>query len=145
MIQLDGSLGEGGGQIVRSSLTLAMVTGLPFELANIRAGRRKPGLQRQHLTAVKAAEEVSGAGVEGAELGSSRLVFRPGRVRAGSFTFRIGTAGSTTLVLQTVLPALCLAEGPSQVTLQGGTHNPLAPTTNAKMIFRASSNTLLST
>ncbi len=128
MISLDGSQGEGGGQIVRSSLTLAIVTGTPLELRNIRAGRKKPGLQRQHLTAVRAAAEISDAHVEGDNLGSSKLVFHPQQVRAGEFTFRIGTAGSTTLVLQTILPALCLAAGPSQITLEGGTHNPLAPT-----------------
>ena len=105
-----------------------MVTGSPFELKNIRAGRRKPGLQRQHLTAVTAAAEVSGATVEGNHLGSAQLVFRPKQVRAGEYAFRIGTAGSTTLVLQTVLPALCLADGASKLTLEGGTHNPLAPT-----------------
>jgi RNA 3'-terminal phosphate cyclase (ATP) len=127
MIQIDGSQGEGGGQIVRSSLALSLVTGIPVTIDRIRAARKRPGLARQHLTAVHAAREISGADVRGAEIGSSRLVFHPGAVRTGSFTFRIGTAGSTTLVLQTILPALMIADGASTVTLAGGTHNPLAP------------------
>lgn len=127
MITLDGSMGEGGGQVLRTSLALSMVTGQPFVIERIRAGRSKPGLARQHLTAVLAAAEICDAAVEGAELGSLRLAFRPGRVRAGDYQFAIGTAGSTTLVLQTILPALLAAETPSTVTLSGGTHNPLAP------------------
>lgn len=127
MIYIDGSQGEGGGQIVRSSLALAAVTGRSVTLDHVRARRSKPGLMHQHLTAVRAAAQVCAAQVQGAELGSQRLVFRPGAVRSGEFTFRIGTAGSTTLVLQTVLPALITAAGNSTVALDGGTHNPLAP------------------
>lgn len=127
MITLDGSMGEGGGQVLRTSLALSMVTGQPFVIERIRAGRQKPGLARQHLTAVLAAAEICAAKVEGAELGSQRLAFRPGAVRGGDYTFAIGTAGSTTLVLQTILPALLAADAPSSVTLNGGTHNPLAP------------------
>ena len=127
MITLDGSMGEGGGQVLRTSLALSMVTGQPFVIERIRAGRAKPGLARQHLTAVLAAAEICGAKIEGAELGSQRLAFRPGPVRGGDYTFAIGTAGSTTLVLQTILPALLGADAPSTVTLSGGTHNPLAP------------------
>lgn len=93
----------------------------------IRAGRAKPGLLRQHLTAVKAAAEICRATVEGAELGSQRLVFRPGTVRGGDYRFAIGSAGSYTLVLQTVLPALWFADGPSRVEVSGGTDNPSAP------------------
>jgi RNA 3'-terminal phosphate cyclase (ATP) len=124
---IDGSQGEGGGQVLRSSLALALVTGRPFIIENIRARRKKPGLMRQHLTAVEAAAEVGCASVEGAAIGSSRLVFRPGKVRPGSYTFSVGTAGSATLVLQTVLPALLIADGESNLILEGGTHNPLAP------------------
>ncbi len=124
---IDGSEGEGGGQVLRSSLALSIITGRPFTLDHVRARRAKPGLQRQHLTAVRAAAEVSGARVEGDAVGSSRVRFEPGAVRAGDYVFRIGTAGSATLVLQTVLPALLTAEGPSTVTLEGGTHNPMAP------------------
>src|SRR5690349_5667631 len=92
MIEIDGSQGEGGGQMVRSSLTLSMLTGRPFLLDNIRARRKNPGLQRQHLTAVKAAGQISGAGMIGATLHSSRLQFAPGPVQAGSYRFDIGTA-----------------------------------------------------
>lgn len=127
MITIDGSQGEGGGQILRTSLALAMVTGQPFVMRNIRAGRQKPGLMRQHLTAVRAATEVCGATVSGDELGSKELTFTPGKVKSGTYEFKVGTAGSTTLVLQTVLPALLVAEGESAITLFGGTHNPFAP------------------
>jgi RNA 3'-terminal phosphate cyclase (ATP) len=127
MLTIDGSQGEGGGQIVRSSLALSLVTGRALTVHSIRAGRSKPGLMRQHVTAVQAARKISDAKVSGAEIGSFQLVFKPGKVRAGDYTFRIGTAGSTTLVLQTILPALMMADGVSTVTLQGGTHNPYAP------------------
>jgi RNA 3'-terminal phosphate cyclase (ATP) len=127
MIEIDGSVGEGGGQILRTSLALSMCTGQAFTLTRIRAGRAKPGLMRQHLTCVQAATAVSGASVAGAELGSGTLVFTPGAVRAGDYTFSVGTAGSCTLVLQTVWPALMLADAPSRLKLSGGTHNPMAP------------------
>ena len=127
MITIDGAQGEGGGQVLRTSLALAMVSGTPFRLTNIRAGRKKPGLARQHLVCVEAARTVSDAGVEGAKFGSQSLVFSPGKVRAGEYHFAVGTAGSTTLVLQTVLPALVLAEGPSSLIIEGGTHNPFTP------------------
>ena len=127
MIQIDGSEGEGGGQILRSSLALSICTQQPFQISNIRAKRDKPGLQRQHLTAVKAAAEISGATVEGAAIGSRELTFRPGEVRAGSYHFAIGTAGSSTLVLQTVLPPLLIATADSTVSISGGTHNKAAP------------------
>lgn len=127
MIELDGSLGEGGGQILRSALSLSMVTGQPFRIARIRAGRPRPGLLRQHLTAVQAAAAICGATVQGAELGSVALEFAPGPVRAGDYTFAVGSAGSCTLVLQTVLPALLQAQEPSTLELSGGTHNPFAP------------------
>lgn len=127
MIEIDGSLGEGGGQVLRSALTLAMVTGQPFRIMQIRARRAKPGLMRQHLVAVQAAASISGAQVEGAEVGSHELVFMPGAVQGGDYRFAIGTAGSCTLVLQTILPALLFATGPSTVRISGGTHNPLAP------------------
>jgi len=126
-LTIDGSQGEGGGQVLRSSLALSLVTGRPFLIDKIRALRKKPGLMRQHLTAVLAAAEVGDAEVEGAALGSRRLVFRPGPVRAGDYAFHVGTAGSATLVLQTVLPALLVAEGESNLVLEGGTHNALAP------------------
>jgi RNA 3'-terminal phosphate cyclase (ATP) len=127
MIELDGSVGEGGGQILRTALTLSMITGLPFCIENIRARRAKPGLLRQHLIAVQAAAQVCGGEVTGASLGSQALAFLPGPVRSGNYKFAIGTAGSCTLVLQTLVPALLLADGASQVEVCGGTHNPMAP------------------
>jgi RNA 3'-terminal phosphate cyclase (ATP) len=129
MISIDGSRGEGGGQILRSGLSLSMVTGQPFRIRNIRSKRPKPGLLRQHLTAVRAAKEVCAARVSGAELGSTTLDFDPGPVAGGDYRFSIATAGSTTLVAQTVLPALMIADRPSHIELSGGTHNPFAPTT----------------
>ncbi len=127
MIMIDGSEGEGGGQILRTSLALSLVTGQPFRLERIRAGRQKPGLLRQHLTAVEAAKTVGCAEAIGATLGSQTLEFRPGRVTPGNYRFAVGTAGSATLVLQTVLPALLTASGISSLALEGGTHNPFAP------------------
>lgn len=126
-IRIDGAQGEGGGQILRTSLSLSLVTGKPFRIDNIRAGREKPGLLRQHLTAVLAAAEVGGAQVEGAALGSTALSFAPGRAKPGEYRFAVGTAGSGTLVFQTILPALVLASAPSKVTIEGGTHNHAAP------------------
>ncbi len=127
MIVIDGSQGEGGGQILRSSLALSLVTGRPFRIEKIRAGRKKPGLMRQHLTAVEAAATVGGAERGGADIGSQLLVCTPKKVQAGKYRFAVGTAGSCTLVLQTILPALLTADGPSEVVLEGGTHNPNAP------------------
>jgi RNA 3'-terminal phosphate cyclase (ATP) len=127
VLVVDGAVGEGGGQILRTALGLSLVTGTPFTIERIRAGRQKPGLLRQHLTAVEAARRVGEAEVEGATLGSQRVVFEPRRVRPGRHTFAVGTAGSATLVLQTVLPALLVASEPSTIDLEGGTHNPWAP------------------
>jgi RNA 3'-terminal phosphate cyclase (ATP) len=127
MIRIDGSKGEGGGQVLRTSLALSLVTGTPFQMVNIRAGRSKPGLLRQHLTAVNAATEVGEAEVTGAQLGSRELTFRPRALRSGGYHFAVGSAGSATLVLQTVLPALLMANGASSLTLEGGTHNMAAP------------------
>jgi len=126
-IHIDGSLGEGGGQVLRSALTLSLVTGCPFALRNIRARRAKPGLMPQHLKAVQAAAAVGRAAVEGAQLGSQFLRFTPQGVARGDYRFDIGTAGSAPLVLQTVLLPLCLADGPSHVTVTGGTHVPWSP------------------
>jgi RNA 3'-terminal phosphate cyclase (ATP) len=128
MIEIDGDRGGGGGQVLRSALALSLVTSKPFHIVNIRARRTRPGLMRPHLAAVLAAVEVGKAEVAGAEVSSRELVFRPGAVRPGEHHFSVGTAGSTTLVFQTVFPALALAERPSTLVLEGGTHNPLAPT-----------------
>ena len=127
MIEIDGSEGEGGGQVVRNALALALVTGQPFRIANIRGGRDKPGLMRQHLTAVEAACAIGRAECDGVAVGSSEIVFRPGNVRSGEYHFAVGTAGSTGLVLQTILMPLLLADGPSRLVLEGGTHNMMAP------------------
>jgi len=134
MITIDGSYGEGGGQILRTSLTLATVTGKSLKMANIRAGRKNPGLAAQHLTAVLAAAAVCDAHLEGAHLGSQTLTFVPrSPPQAGSYSWDVaaarkgGSAGSTSLILQTVLLPLTLTEGRSKVTVKGGTHVPWSP------------------
>jgi RNA 3'-terminal phosphate cyclase (ATP) len=127
MIEIDGSQGEGGGQILRSSLALAAVTGRAIRLTKIRAGRKKSGLMRQHLTAVNAAARVCNAKVEGAVIGAMSIKFEPQQICGGHYRFQVGTAGSATLIAQTVLPALILANKPSTLVLEGGTHNPWAP------------------
>jgi RNA 3'-terminal phosphate cyclase (ATP) len=127
MIRIDGSTGEGGGQMLRSALSLSLVTGKAFRMENIRAKREKPGLLRQHLTAVIAACEIASAQAEGATLGSKILTFTPGSVQSGNYRFAVGTAGSGTLVFQTILPALMTARGRSEIIIEGGTHNMQAP------------------
>jgi len=154
MLHIDGSIGEGGGQILRTALSLSLITGKPFRLSNIRAGRKKPGLMRQHLVCVHAAEAIGQAEVIGDDLGSTELTFTPGQVKTGDYHFAIGSAGSTMLVLQTVLPVLLMQDQPSTVRLEGGTHNPMAPTVDfiqhgflpavAKMGIRAEVNLLRS-
>ena len=124
---IDGSQGEGGGQVLRTALTLSILTQQNIELINIRAGRKKTGLLRQHLTCVLAAQEICEATTEGVELGSTRIRFSPGKVKAGNFHYAIGTAGSTVLVCQTILPVLSLAKESSTVTFEGGTHNGMSP------------------
>ena len=127
MIIIDGSEGEGGGQVLRNACALSLVTGQPFRITNVRGGREKPGLMRQHLTAIEAACAIGNAECEGLAIGASEIVFRPGAVRGGDYRFAIGTAGSTGLVLQTVLVPLLLAGEPSRLVLEGGTHNMAAP------------------
>lgn len=127
MINIDGSFGEGGGQILRTSLSLALITGEPFRIERIRAKRKNPGLLRQHLTSVMAAARVGSARVEGADAGSQELTFLPQTLTGGHYEFSIGTAGSTTLVLQTILVPLLVAREPSTIVLEGGTHNSAAP------------------
>jgi len=127
VIVLDGSQGEGGGQILRTSVSLAAALGRSVRVTGIRARRQRPGLRPQHLTALRATAAICRADLTGADIGSMDITFRPGAIRSGSYRFDIGTAGSAVLVLQTVLPALLLAEGDSDVTVTGGTHNPLAP------------------
>lgn len=127
MLRIDGSQGEGGGQILRSALALSMCLGKPFHISGIRATRAKPGLRPQHLAAVRAAALITAAELAGAEQGSKELSFAPGRCRGGDYHFAIGTAGSTTLLGQALLPALALAGEESVLDLEGGTHCPLAP------------------
>jgi RNA 3'-terminal phosphate cyclase (ATP) len=127
-LELDGSFGEGGGQILRTSLALSLITGKPFHLSNLRAGRAKPGLQPQHLAGVRAAAAVGNAQARGASLGSTDLTFEPGPVRAGTYRFDIGTAGATGLLLHALyLPLALRGGGPSELTLTGGTHVTTSP------------------
>ena len=127
MIEIDGSKGEGGGQILRTALTLSLITGKPFRLRRIRARRSNPGLRPQHLAALKAAAEISHAKVEGARLGSKRIVFSPGTTLAGEYHFKIGTAGSTSLLFQCIYLPLSLSDGSSSIQIDGGTHVPWSP------------------
>src|SRR2546430_7938793 len=127
MLSIDGSFGEGGGQIIRTSLALSLITGKAFRVYNVRARRERPGLQRQHLTAVTAAAAIGGARVDGAHVGTKEFTFVPGSVTPGEYKFSIGTAGSTMLVLQAILPPLMIAHAPSLPLFQGGTHNVKAP------------------
>ncbi|MGJ8640877.1 MAG: RNA 3'-terminal phosphate cyclase [Opitutaceae bacterium] len=127
LLHIDGSLGEGGGQVLRTSLALSLITQTPIRIENIRAKRKKPGLMRQHLTAVQAAAKIGNASVEGATIKSQELTFIPGKIVGGDYRFSIGTAGSTLLVLQTILPPLMFADAPSVVEIEGGTHNSMAP------------------
>ncbi|HEY0112670.1 MAG TPA: RNA 3'-terminal phosphate cyclase [Allosphingosinicella sp.] len=127
MIVIDGSEGEGGGQVLRTSLSLSLITGRPFRIEKIRANRSRPGVMRQHVTAVEAACAIGGAECEELQVGASELSFTPGKVQPGEHRFAVGTAGSTSLVLQTLLPPLMLANAPSRLVLEGGTHNISAP------------------
>lgn len=127
MIDIDGSRGEGGGQILRTSLALSMLTGKPFAMRNIRANRAKPGLRRQHATAVDAAARLCHGTVHGATVDSKYLEFTPGSITGGDVTIDIGSAGSTTLVVQTLLVAAIHAGVALRATIKGGTHNPMAP------------------
>jgi RNA 3'-terminal phosphate cyclase (ATP) len=126
-IYIDGSFGEGGGQVLRTSLTLAAITGKRLHIDRIRANRPKPGLAKQHLTCVEAICEVCGGKSKDAAVGSTALDFGPGEIRAGDYRFDIGSAGSASLVIQTVLPVLFFADKPSTVAVTGGTHNAWAP------------------
>lgn len=119
-------MGEGGGQVLRTTLGLSLVTGTPVRIENIRARRDKPGLRPQHSTCVTAAARVGAAHVVGNAVGSRTLEFEPSGVHPGVHHFDIGTAGASCLVLQTILPALMLADAPSRVVIEGGTYNTRA-------------------
>jgi RNA 3'-terminal phosphate cyclase (ATP) len=127
MLEIDGSFGEGGGQILRTSLSLSCLLNKPFRLFNIRKRRKKPGLMPQHLMGIRSLKLISSARVDGDFQGSTELVFEPGEVKAGDYFFDIGTAGSTSLLLQAILPPLIFADSGSSLTLKGGTHVPLSP------------------
>ena len=125
MIQINGQ--HGGGQILRTALSLSLITGKPFRMTNIRGKRQKPGLMRQHLTCVKAALSLGDGSADGDTLKSTELIFHPGELKSGDYRFTIGTAGSTSLVAQTLILPLLLKNEPSTLVIEGGTHNPMAP------------------
>jgi RNA 3'-terminal phosphate cyclase (ATP) len=126
-LSIDGSYGEGGGQILRTALALAALLGRPVTIDHIRANRPKPGLRPQHLRAVRALAEITAAGLQGDRENSTRLTFMPQKLRGGTFRFDIGTAGACTLLVAAVLPPLLFAPEPSEVVITGGTHVPFSP------------------
>src|SRR5438309_1855645 len=127
MIEVDGSYGEGGGQVLRTAVALAAVLSKEIHVFNIRAGRAEPGLRPQHMTGVQAAAELCSANLQGLEVGATEFVFKPGKLRAGTFRFDVGTAGSVTLVLQTLMPILAFAPGSVQLEITGGTDVKWSP------------------
>ena len=149
MIEIDGGYREGGGQILRTALSLSCLFQKPFRIFSIRKGRKKPGLMPQHLTCVRAAQLISNAEVKGDKQGSTEILFSPGEIKTGDYVFDIGTAGSTSLVLQTLIPAIVFShasfppgkkgpgegngdgesfsQGKTSLTLKGGTHVPFSP------------------
>jgi len=131
LIEIDGSFGEGGGQILRTALALSAILKRPFKIYNIRKGRKKPGLLAQHLTGVKAVAKITNAQVEGDKFNSLVLTFSPGEISSGDYEFNVaeerGSAGATTLVAQSILPILFFGKGKSTVRLSGGTHVPKSP------------------
>ncbi len=128
VIVIDGSMGEGGGQILRTAIAIAAIAGKKLRIINIRAKRNPPGLRPQHLTAVRAIAALSGGSLEGDKVGSMTLEFEPGSIRGGVYKFDVGTAGSVSLVLQALLPVMAYADGPIRVTITGGTDVARAPT-----------------
>lgn len=127
LVQIDGTQGEGGGQILRSALSLAAITGRPLQVDRVRGGRRKSGLMRQHLTCLRAVARLCDGKVQGDELRSPQFSFQPGTIRGGDYHFDVGSAGAVALVLQTVLPVLLHADAPSTVRITGGTHVSFSP------------------
>jgi RNA 3'-terminal phosphate cyclase (ATP) len=127
MLEIDGSFGEGGGQVLRTSLSLSCLLIKPFRIFNIRTKRKKPGLMPQHLMGIRALKLISNAKVEGDSVGSTGLIFEPEEVKAGDYLFDIGTAGSTSLLLQAIILPLIFAKSRSSLSLKGGTHVPFSP------------------
>lgn len=127
MLAIDGSYGEGGGQILRTALSLSCITNEPFRIFNIRKGRKKPGLMPQHLACIHAMRQISNARTRGDSIGSQELLFEPTALQSGRYVFNIVTAGSTSLLLQAVLLPLVFSKAPSSVTVKGGTHVPFSP------------------
>ncbi|MDP3742650.1 MAG: RNA 3'-terminal phosphate cyclase [Candidatus Micrarchaeota archaeon] len=127
IITIDGSHGSGGGQVLRTALSLSAIINQPFTITDIRSKRPKPGLQAQHLTCVKSLQQICNAEVKGAELGSTTVEFTPRKINCSKYSFDIGTAGSITLLAQCILPVLLFADGESEVNFVGGTHVPFSP------------------
>lgn len=127
MIEIDGSFGEGGGQVLRTAVALASVLGKEIRVFNIRAGRAEPGIRPQHMTGVKAAAQLCSADLKGFEVGSTEIVYKPGKLRSGHFAFNVGTAGSITLVLQTLMPILAFVPGKVTLEITGGTDVKWSP------------------
>jgi len=128
MLELDGSYGEGGGQIIRTALFLSTVLGIPFRIKNVRAKRKRPGLKRQHLHIIRLLKSLASAEVEGDHLGSTELVYVPGKLRPGSYSVDFGSAGSISLFLQTILPVSLFVPGKVEIEIVGGTEVPMSPT-----------------
>jgi len=127
MLSIDGSRGEGGGQVLRTTLALCAIVGQEVEILHIRRRRSQPGLRPQHLAAVKALAEICDAEIQGAEKGSIHLIFKPGKIKAGKYKFDIGTAGSISLFLQTIMPVLAFAPAQVEIEVKGGTDVPWSP------------------
>ncbi|MFW9906874.1 MAG: RNA 3'-terminal phosphate cyclase, partial [Candidatus Thorarchaeota archaeon] len=129
MINIPGDILEGGGQILRISVALSAITNKPVRITNIRVKRSSPGLKAQHLNAVKAVAMLSNAQVDGLKIGSKEIVFNPRQIKGGSFNIEVGTAGSTSLILQALMPVTSFSTDNVCLTIRGGTNNPKAPPT----------------